>query len=796
MEATGGDHTVSGSVDDRRIAIALALAALAFVSADVLSRYAPNTWINRDGRFYTNANVTIAEDFGLDQHRFAASWYTGKLGWNRNLDEGWSNVAVGRGGKHYPKHPILMPILSTPLYWAFGLIGTLLFNVLMFAVMAAGGYLFARAYIRGPPAALAVIGFLLATAVRQYAYDYHVDVLLLALFLAGLGALVTGRGMLAGVLIGLTVVIKPTCLMWMPSLALLAFDRRDGRALRRALVGGALVLVCFAMVNWWMYGRPWWTGYNRTLVVVNGAPQIASHADAFSVPFATGIRRVWGGAYGLRTRFTLLALAAPGLLLLARRRPLYALATVLAVTASLLVFAKYDFEGDRFHWPALAFLVPALGATLELGAATARAILRRARRTLRDPRTAAAFATAILAAGATAATLFAGPPLEQRIGRDPLVLGALALGRHGSLDLRADLPEPELLARMGGPSSPVARSRFGTFIARVSPAAVVLAAPFAAAGGLVGLVLLALLAVGVAAFAATRIAARASPPAVAAVVVAGALLLPGMADRAVDGGPAITTVALALLAIDLALSERFAWAAALAVLGAWVAGAPWLVVLSVIALAALGGRRTLARAGVSAAVALAVWGLVSLLWIGRPFATPDDFVLVRGLGGGLEASAVEPAFRLADLVHAAMVRGPEHGMLAVLALFVPGFALLAFRDRRAALAIAVTLASLALPAVASSGGGRWPMLTVVLLALPVATFVAAIASPSREPCAPPTRDVCSWRRSSCSRCSASWARRDASPLPPRLSASPPWAPSSTPTCTSATCPATSWPGST
>ena len=48
------------------------------------------------------------------------------------------------------------------------------------------------------------------------------------------------------------------------------------------------------------------------------------------------------------------------------KRPKAALAAILGVTFSLIVFSLYVYEGHRFHWPALALLVPALATTLEL----------------------------------------------------------------------------------------------------------------------------------------------------------------------------------------------------------------------------------------------------------------------------------------------------------------------------------------------------------------------------------------------------------------------------------------------
>ena len=352
--------------DDRRAAWALGLLVLALAVFFVAMVYAPNTWINRDGRFYVNVNTTIVEDFSLRQEGFAGSWYTRPLGWNRNLPWDWSNVAIGSGGELLPKHPWLMPVLSTPLFFALGLVGTLVFNLLLFGLMAGGFYRFTREYAGPVPAALSVCTFLFGTAVHLYMYDYNIDVLILALFALALAALAARRGAAAGVLYGLCLVIKPTCLMLLPVLLLLLWERRDRRTFKWSLIGGAATLAAAGMVNAWLFGRPWWSGYSRTLVMVAGQQQIFSHAEGFDRPLAAGLKSVFTGHFGLAGRHTLMILALPGLVLLASKRWRYVAGAVLTLIVSVLVFSKFNYDGDRFHWPAIALLLPALAVTFGL----------------------------------------------------------------------------------------------------------------------------------------------------------------------------------------------------------------------------------------------------------------------------------------------------------------------------------------------------------------------------------------------------------------------------------------------
>jgi len=352
--------------DDRRATLALALLSLALAVFFVTVVYAPNTWINRDGRFYVNVNTTIVEDFSLQQDSFAQSWYTQRLGWNRNLPWDWSNIARGRNGEHLPKHPWLMPVLSTPLFFAFGLLGTLIFNLLLFGLMAGGFYRFTREYAGPVSATLAVGTFLLGTSVHLYTYDYNIDVLILTLFSLALAALVARRGVAAGVLTGLCLVVKPTCVMFLPILLLLLWERKDKQTFKWSLVGGAATLAVAGCVNTWLFGRPWWSGYSRVLILEGFEQKIFSHTEAFGRPLAEGLRSVWAGPFGLIGRHTLMVLALPGLAALAWPRWRYVLGAVVTLAISVLVFAKFEYDGDRFHWPAIALLLPALAVSFDL----------------------------------------------------------------------------------------------------------------------------------------------------------------------------------------------------------------------------------------------------------------------------------------------------------------------------------------------------------------------------------------------------------------------------------------------
>lgn len=510
------------------LAVALLGAVMAF--AAILPGLHANTWLFRDGRFYTNVAVTLTERLSLDQGEFCASWYDGSLGWNRELDSGWSNVALGRHDEHWPKHNYLLPIAASPLVFAFGLAGTLLFNLLALGVVCAGLFRFGRAFASPPAAATAAIAFVFGSAiVGQNAYDFSTDVFLLACFSQGLAALVEAnesprRGALAGVLFGMAVVIRPTTVAFLVPLAILALAHAGRRPLGGAIAGGAAVLGLAGAMNTYLFGAPWMTGYQRTLVVIGGHPQAASHTDLFSVPFEQGLVRLWEGEYGLRQAFSILALAVPGVIVLGRRAKALTVASLFALFLSIQIFARYAYEGHRFHWAALSFFVPALAASIDLLFRLVRP-LARARVALgrRGPR--AALVGALAAIGLWASELPFGLP-EPRIGGGPLA-GAV---RDAMLAAGAD-------------------DRVAAVLALV-------------AHMLVGALLVAAL---------VRIAARFVPSEVAAGTVVVVAALPSVRAQIEAGGAPLLVHALVVIALERALAGRRALAGVGALLALAVA---------------------------------------------------------------------------------------------------------------------------------------------------------------------------------------------------------------------------------
>ncbi len=356
--------------------------ALALQGSIAVGRYSPNRWLFRDGSFYFNTVRGIVENGSLDQsHLHPRSWFNGRLGWNYNLTDDWSNVAVGRDGKWYPKHPLLMPILSVPFYLALGAVGTLAFNVLCGALCA----LFAAELAAGFAArwAASVLGLAIAAVphVAQEAYGFNNDLFYSTLVVGAAALLAWRRPGGAGLLAGLAVFAKITNVFFLVPFGLWAlFPSRgdeegaalDTRSAWRFAAGCVPGLAVAAGVNWALFGAPWITAYHRVLVVHAGRQEIEPHTRLFHREFWVGLRAVWGWpawrdpqGRGILAVFPLYLPALAGAAFLAiRRRFVPALVFALALLWPLFFFAKYDWYRDDFSDPVYFLSAAPLAAFL------------------------------------------------------------------------------------------------------------------------------------------------------------------------------------------------------------------------------------------------------------------------------------------------------------------------------------------------------------------------------------------------------------------------------------------------
>ena len=630
----------------------------------IVGQLEPYTWVVRDGRFYIDSNETLLHDFTYEE-AFARSWYEENLGWNYNMPPDFSNVAQGARGELYHFRPWILPVLGMPLYFAFGLYGALLFNLLCYFVIAGGGYVFASRFAGRRYAALVVPLWLLGTTMVETLYDYSVDALLVAFFVLALEAMFRKRGGLAGACVAATLIIKPTTILYIPAVTALLFElprEERKRVFVNAIYGGAAVLIVAALVNWWMYGAPWVFGYMRAVHMVRGEMALASTGDRFNTPLMDGLQRTFVGGYGFGHFYGVFAPVVLGLWPMLRRHLAVTLGTLVSVVAALALFSIYDFDSDRFQYPSFALLLPFLAWGF-------RGIVERVRRI---PKVPLVFALAALVVSlAHQARNLRPHPWRAQVGLaelrsrvvPPHTQTAIDLVReHGTLDLRGRIGMPH------GRGSPISIGRSGAWLPRGN---LLVVGATAMAGSLSFLLhaLLAALGFGLLGFATRGIA----PAPARLALLAAALSLHPVREMVAYGGPSAFAFVGLAAAFAALRAERFAWAFCGAVFAAFVLAEPLILVPFAIPLALAVVQGESRRALIAPAVVLGVWIVFDLVVYGRPFDGPEGFVLIGG-----ERYFVTPEQRLSDL---ALAGHPARATALVLLLGITGAALHARRER-------------------------------------------------------------------------------------------------------------------
>ena len=263
-----------------------------------------------DCPYYASAAVSLWHDHDLDLRN--------QLRGGLAVHE--KQVALGRGGQWYPKHPILMSIFAIPFYAAFGTAGFLIFNALMMALLVLILWAICRLYVSPGTATAAVALVAGGSFLRAYVYNFSPDVFSAVLVLAGVFLILKRRSFSGGLALGVSVLAKVTNLfVSLVVLSILCFRRPRTNVLA---AGAGLLpgIAVWMLLNLSMFGSPATTGYDRTIVLQEGAITTVSHRGFFDLPLLEGIRgQLLDPRVGILSTSPLLLLALPGLIPLFRR---------------------------------------------------------------------------------------------------------------------------------------------------------------------------------------------------------------------------------------------------------------------------------------------------------------------------------------------------------------------------------------------------------------------------------------------------------------------------------------------
>jgi len=325
------------------------------------------TYLLGDCLFYRAAAESLLRDGDLDL-RNNAPWESVQLP--------TSQVALGRRGEWYPKHPLLLSLLALPLYALLGDPGLLLFNLIELAALDYLVLLLARRYASEPVALFTAVLFAFGTLLRPAAYNFSPDVLSSLVVLSGVLALLDRRAALGGFLLSAAVAAKWTNLVFLPIGALWALAVIGPRALARFALFAAPPLAALAALNFHMFGSPFVTPYDRVLLFEQGRAVLGpSHRQKFDLPF---FPTLWAQfvdrRHGLLCSAPPVLFALPGFFVLFRRARAEAALLLALCLAQIAVFAPYR------EWQASSFGHRFLMTAVVLSAAPVAALFAAALR--------------------------------------------------------------------------------------------------------------------------------------------------------------------------------------------------------------------------------------------------------------------------------------------------------------------------------------------------------------------------------------------------------------------------------
>lgn len=359
---------VSGAGRERILAGALVAGAiLAAVLIRISILYEPYTFLIGDCPYYTQAAISILGDLDLDLRNQLRGGFEPHA----------RQIALGARGEWYPKHPILMPLLTAPLLPILGMDAFLVFNVGVLVALGLALYKLCSLSARRPAAVLGALATVLGSFLILYDYNYSPDLFAcLFLTLAVIGV-IRERPVAAGFLGGVAVLARTSNLFLLPILGLYVAWTTAGRLPIRAgklaafLSAAAIPLLAQGALNAAMFGSPAVSPYMRIIDVENGQPILRTHMSDFDNPLWDGLSgQLFDRRRGLLFTAPILLAALPGFFLWWKKRPEQAILCLAVGEFLLLLFSRYRWwptshEGNRFLMPTVALAAPAVACLIE-----------------------------------------------------------------------------------------------------------------------------------------------------------------------------------------------------------------------------------------------------------------------------------------------------------------------------------------------------------------------------------------------------------------------------------------------
>ncbi len=347
------------------------LICFGFYAQAVAVRLPHEPYLKGDSPYYANTAISVLQDGDLDQRNQSDASIFENPSPSTNIGMYRSNIARGVRGEWYPKHTILLPLLSVPFYAIWGGLGFLLCNLLLSLALVVVVRRLAAMFASQGAAAVAAVLIGITPLFHHYAYSFSADILSAVLVGTGLIGLFSGRSLGAGLLLGLSVWVKVPNGLLLPLALLVLIMEKDRRSQLRYLIGASISLGAFAALNWYQFGAPWITSYQRVWTIQAGVAQVGDHLSSFDFPFFQGLHlQLIDPVHGLfaTAGVSLIAVLGYGRLYKTNRAAFWLVFLFSSLT--FLFYCKYNYltgshYGNRFLMPVVALSAVPLACLID-----------------------------------------------------------------------------------------------------------------------------------------------------------------------------------------------------------------------------------------------------------------------------------------------------------------------------------------------------------------------------------------------------------------------------------------------
>lgn len=338
--------------------------------------YKEDIALKADGYYYYQTLLSIVKDHDIV---VSNNIFNGVFEYNYDIHH--SPFSVGKNGKIYPKHPVILAFTAIPFYFIFrfnndGETAVLIYMIFNMVFLHLIIYKYLKEYFNNKTAILVLMIILLAGPVSR-TITFSMDILTSLFIFGGLYLLRKKRLFIAGILLGFSVWCRLSNIIFILSLLLFLFNKDMRKKIIITVIFSIIPLFLFGLYNNYYYGSFYTTSYDRVLCHINGKITIEKHSELINKDIPKAFKDIFikksksedffdmHNSDGLIYLYPLWFLIIPGLMLFARKDRYMSIYIILNFILILCFYTVYGMFQVRYIYPLLCFFNFPLGCIIE-----------------------------------------------------------------------------------------------------------------------------------------------------------------------------------------------------------------------------------------------------------------------------------------------------------------------------------------------------------------------------------------------------------------------------------------------